>query len=57
MGILDTVKRAAATLTDTLASLAEKVPPIAQVTLSAFGASVTVTPKPPEQPRCPHCGK
>lgn len=57
MSTLDAVKRAAATLTDTLASIAEKVPPLAQVTLSAGGASVTVTPKPPEQPRCPQCGK
>ncbi len=61
---LTTIKNAFATMTDKLAGLAERVPPIAHVTISnpATGSAVTLTPAQPftfapKPPTCPHCGK
>lgn len=55
---LDFVKLAAATVTDTLATIGERAPGISQITIAGAGASITVTPtpKPPAAPTCPHCG-
>jgi len=53
-------KRAAAAVVDALADLGERMPGVSQVTITAAGASVTVTPKPAAAPppvACPHCGK
>ena len=54
------VKRGAAVLADTLADIGERMPGVSQVTITAAGASITVTPKHPAPPApvaCPHCGK
>jgi hypothetical protein len=54
---LSATKQAAAHLTDTLAAIGERIPPVAQLTVSAFGVTVTVNPK-PEPPRpCATCGR
>ena len=45
-------KATAASITDALASVGERMPGVAQVTLSAGGATVTVTPKPPPPRPC-----
>lgn len=55
--IVDTVKRIAAALTDHLAAIGERLPGLASLTISAGGASVTVTPKPEPPLTCPACGK
>lgn len=60
---LDHVKRGAAAVTDGLAALGERMPGLSQVTISAPGVSVTVTPAPPvpstsqQPPRCSTCGR
>ena len=56
-GMLDTMKRAAAAITDGLAAIGERLPGLASFTISAGGASVTVTPKPEQPPTCPACGR
>jgi hypothetical protein len=53
---LDTLRSAAASLTDALASLGERMPGLAQITISAGGVTATGTPKPPPATTCPHCG-
>jgi hypothetical protein len=58
VSILDTVKRGAAALTDHLAVIGERMPGLAQLTITAGGVTATVTPKPPPPPpmACPTCG-
>jgi hypothetical protein len=56
----DFVKQGAATVVDALADLGERMPGLAQITVSAGGVTATVTPKPPAAAPasvCPHCGK
>lgn len=60
MSLFDQVKRGAAVLVDALADIGARMPGVSQVTITAAGASITVTPKPPAPPvsaACPHCGK
>ncbi len=58
--MLDKLRTAAAYVTDTLATIGERMPGLAQITVSAGGVTATVTPKPPAAPpaaaTCPHCG-
>lgn len=60
MTIVATVKRGAAALADTLATIGERMPGLASLTITAGGVTATVTPKPPAPPpppsTCPHCG-
>lgn len=57
---LAAVKLGAARLTDGLALLGERMPGLAQLTISAGGITATVTPRPPAAPplpsACPTCG-
>lgn len=63
MKFLTTIKTTLATVTDRLAEVAQRVPPIAHVTVSnpATGSAITLTPAEPlrivRPPTCPHCGK
>lgn len=58
MKALDKVKTAAAWMTDRLASVDERMPGVAQLTLTLPGVQVTVTPKPPDPPKvCATCRK
>lgn len=59
MSVLDVVKRGAAAVVDTLATLGERMPGVSQVTIATPVVSVTVAPKPATPPPvvCPHCGK
>lgn len=58
--VVDITKATAASITDALAVVGERMPGLQQITLSVPGASVTVAPAPtPTQSTttCPHCGK
>lgn len=60
MKALAAIRSAAASLTDALAAIGERMPGVAQLTIQTPLASVTLTPKPsptPTPPACPHCGK
>ena len=48
--LLGQVKRGAAFVVDMLADIGARMPGVSQVTITAAGASVTVTPKPPAPP-------
>lgn len=58
MKIFETIKRAAAGITDALADVGSRMPGLSQITIAAPGGSITVTPTPsPAAPAaCPHCG-
>jgi hypothetical protein len=57
VSLFDVVKRGAAALTDGLAVIGARMPGLSRVTITAGGATVTVTPKPPSPPpACPTCG-
>lgn len=57
LAALERVKAAAASLTDALAEVGARAPGLAQVTVSAGGVAVTVTPKPEAPKPCATCGK
>lgn len=59
MTTLDILRSSAARITDALAAIGERMPGVAQVTISTPVASITVTPQPPAQTpaACPHCGQ
>jgi hypothetical protein len=58
--LLDMIKSGAATVTDHLAAVGERMPGLAQLTVSIGGVTATVVPKPPAPPppapTCPACG-
>jgi hypothetical protein len=54
------VRKGAATLTDTLALVGERMPGVTSLTVTAAGVTVTVVPKAPASPpahTCPTCGR
>ncbi len=58
---LSAVRKGAATLTDTLALVGERMPGVTQLTVTAASVTVTVVPKAPTAappaPPCPTCGR
>jgi hypothetical protein len=49
-------KATAASCVDLLATVGERMPGLAQLTISAGGITATVTPKPEPHAACPTCG-
>lgn len=48
-------KAKAASITDLLAGIGERMPSVASITATVNGVTITVTPKPPQPPQPPGC--